>query len=64
MLSETAQRWVARTITGELTVDLRRANDSILDTRYKLLYADRFIEAFCIKWTSGIASRRSREPKI
>ena len=34
MLRETAQRWVARAITGEVTVELRRGNDySLLDTR-------------------------------
>ncbi len=33
MLRETAQRWVARAITGEVTLALRRGNDySILDT--------------------------------
>ncbi len=33
MLRETAQRWVARAITGEVTVELRRGNDySLLDT--------------------------------
>src|SRR5438309_2791882 len=33
MLREQAQRWVARLITGEVTVELRRGNDySILDT--------------------------------
>ena len=33
MLRETAQRWVARPITGEVTLELRRGNDySILDT--------------------------------
>jgi argininosuccinate synthase len=33
MLRETAQRWVARPLTGEVTVQLRRGNDySILDT--------------------------------
>ena len=33
MLRESAQRWVARVITGEVTVELRRGNDySILDT--------------------------------
>ena len=33
MLRETAQRWVARMITGEVTLELRRGNDySILDT--------------------------------
>src|SRR3954463_4141774 len=33
MLRETAQRWVARVVTGEVTVELRRGNDySILDT--------------------------------
>jgi argininosuccinate synthase len=33
MLRETAQRWVARAITGEVTIELRRGNDySILDT--------------------------------
>src|SRR6516225_7235583 len=34
MLRETAQRWVARAITGEVTLELRRGNDyTILDTR-------------------------------
>jgi argininosuccinate synthase len=34
MLRESAQRWVASTITGEVVVELRRGNDySILDTR-------------------------------
>jgi len=34
MLRETAQRWVARAVTGEVTVELRRGNDySILDTQ-------------------------------
>jgi argininosuccinate synthase len=33
MLREMAQRWVARAITGEVTLELRRGNDySILDT--------------------------------
>ncbi len=33
MLRETAQRWVARAITGEVTLELRRGNDySVLDT--------------------------------
>jgi len=33
MLRETAQRWVARPITGEVAIELRRGNDySILDT--------------------------------
>jgi argininosuccinate synthase len=33
MLREMAQRWVARAITGEVTIELRRGNDySILDT--------------------------------
>ena len=33
MLRDTAQRWVARVITGEVTLELRRGNDySILDT--------------------------------
>src|SRR5207247_2007550 len=33
MLRETAQRWVARAITGDVTLELRRGNDySILDT--------------------------------
>ena len=33
MLRDTAQRWVARAITGEVTLELRRGNDySILDT--------------------------------
>ncbi len=34
MLRESAQRWVARAVTGEVTVELRRGNDySILDTQ-------------------------------
>jgi argininosuccinate synthase len=34
MLRETAQRWVARAITGEVAIELRRGNDySILDTQ-------------------------------
>jgi argininosuccinate synthase len=34
MLRETAQRWVARAVTGEVALELRRGNDySILDTR-------------------------------
>jgi argininosuccinate synthase len=34
MLRETAQRWVARAITGEVTIELRRGNDySLLDTQ-------------------------------
>ncbi|MBF8299971.1 MAG: argininosuccinate synthase, partial [Acidobacteria bacterium] len=34
MLRENGQRWVARAITGEVVLDLRRGNDySILDTR-------------------------------
>ena len=34
MLREAAQRWVAGTVTGEVTLELRRGNDySILDTR-------------------------------
>jgi argininosuccinate synthase len=34
MLRETAQRWVARAVTGEVAVELRRGNDyTILDTR-------------------------------
>ncbi len=33
MLRETAQRWVARAITGEVTIELRRGNDySIMET--------------------------------
>ena len=33
MLRETAQRWIARPITGEVTLELRRGNDySVLDT--------------------------------
>ncbi|HEV8347568.1 MAG TPA: argininosuccinate synthase [Vicinamibacterales bacterium] len=33
MLRESAQRWVARVVTGDVTVELRRGNDySILDT--------------------------------
>ena len=33
MLREAAQRWIARAVTGEVTVELRRGNDySILDT--------------------------------
>ncbi|MGH8686600.1 MAG: argininosuccinate synthase, partial [Burkholderiales bacterium] len=34
MLRETAQRWVAKAVTGEVILELRRGNDwSILDTR-------------------------------
>ena len=34
MLRETAQRWIARVVTGEVTLELRRGNDySILDTK-------------------------------
>jgi argininosuccinate synthase len=34
MLRETAQRWIARAVTGEVAVELRRGNDySILDTK-------------------------------
>ena len=34
MLRETAQRWVAKAVTGEVTLELRRGNDySILNTR-------------------------------
>ena len=34
MLRDTAQRWVARAITGEVTLELRRGNDySILNTQ-------------------------------
>ncbi len=34
MLRETAQRWVARAITGEVALELRRGNDySLLDTK-------------------------------
>ena len=34
MLRETAQRWVARAITGEVTLELRRGNDyTLLDTQ-------------------------------
>jgi argininosuccinate synthase len=33
MLRETAQRWIARAVTGEVTIELRRGNDySLLDT--------------------------------
>ena len=33
MLRETAQRWVARAVTGEVTIELRRGNDyTLLDT--------------------------------
>jgi argininosuccinate synthase len=33
MLRETAERWVARAVTGEVTLELRRGNDhTILDT--------------------------------
>src|SRR6185295_16981712 len=34
MLREGAQRWVAKAVTGQVTLELRRGNDySILDTR-------------------------------
>jgi argininosuccinate synthase len=33
MLRESAQRWVARAVTGEVTLELRRGNDySVVDT--------------------------------
>jgi len=33
MLRDTAQRWIARAVTGEVTLELRRGNDySLLDT--------------------------------
>src|SRR6202789_2293980 len=33
MLRETAQRWIARAVTGEVTIELRRGNDyTLLDT--------------------------------
>lgn len=39
MLRDTLQRWVAKAITGEVTLELRRGNDySILDTRGNLTY--------------------------
>lgn len=44
MLRETAQRWVAKAITGQVTLELRRGNDySILDTQSPNLtyHADR-----------------------
>jgi argininosuccinate synthase len=38
MLREAAQRWVARAVTGEVTLELRRGNDySILDTESRNL---------------------------
>ncbi|MEW6689206.1 MAG: argininosuccinate synthase [Pseudomonadota bacterium] len=38
MLREEARRWVARAVTGEVTLELRRGNDwSILDTRSRNL---------------------------
>jgi argininosuccinate synthase len=38
MLRETAQRWVAKAVTGEVTLELRRGNDySILDTKSRNL---------------------------
>jgi argininosuccinate synthase len=34
MLRETAERWIARAVTGEVVIELRRGNDwSIVDTR-------------------------------
>jgi argininosuccinate synthase len=34
MIRETLQRWVAKAVTGEVTLELRRGNDyAILDTR-------------------------------
>jgi argininosuccinate synthase len=42
MLRDTAQRWVARAVTGEVTVELRRGNDySILDTKSPNLTMER-----------------------
>ena len=38
MLRETAQRWVARAITGEVTLELRRGNDySLVNTESRNL---------------------------
>ena len=38
MLRETAQRWVARAITGEVTLELRRGNDySLLNSESPIL---------------------------
>jgi argininosuccinate synthase len=38
MLRETAQRWVAKAVTGEVTLELRRGNDySILNTKSRNL---------------------------
>ena len=39
MLREALQRWVARAVTGEVTIELRRGDDyTILDTRGELTY--------------------------
>jgi argininosuccinate synthase len=38
MLRDTAQRWVAKAVTGEVTLELRRGNDySILNTKSRNL---------------------------
>ncbi len=52
MLRETAQRWVARAVTGEVTLKLRRGNDySILNTESpNLTYAPERRADFAGRW--------------
>src|SRR5678809_1307334 len=73
MLRETAQRWVARLVTGEITVELRRGNDySILDTTSpNLTYKPERLtmekgesvfspqDRICLLYTSDAADERS-----
>src|SRR5678809_1586359 len=73
MLRECAQRWVARVVTGEVTVELRRGNDySILDTTSaNLTYKPERLtmekgesvfspqDRICLLYTSDAADERS-----
>ena len=53
MLRETAQRWVARAVTGEVTLELRRGNDySILNTESpNLTYAPERLSMEKVEYT-------------
>src|SRR5439155_1651499 len=59
MLRETAQRWVASAVTGEVTLELRRGNDySIVDTRSpNLTYKPRCAGRQCMNSASFFATR-------
>ena len=59
MLRETAQRWVARAVTGEVTLELRRGNDySILEHREPQPDLSAGAADAWRRWTM----RRSRQP--